>query len=294
MTTPESPATLPLRLISWNLRYDGWTEARRAAIHELLEREQPDVLCLQEIPAESLAEGGPQRADEVAELLGMELRVAPAPHRLHTAVAYRSGWEELAWDDRYGADTWHGTGAVTVQGPGWPVPLTVISAHLIPHSTQRAVPEAQLLVTRAHRQGCPAVIAGDINHPPLVGPEPDWAQVPEHNRSSRTILDPDRPDELRGDRRVGLVLSRGGLTDAAALQHERTGQEALLAPTGHYGRLRVDQAWVSDRLVDAVVECRRLELERGADGAPLASDHHPIRLDLDLARLGDTAVREWH
>ncbi|WP_017596438.1 endonuclease/exonuclease/phosphatase family protein [Nocardiopsis potens] len=277
-----------IRVLSWNIRYDAWTPSRREAVHALLAAQAPDVVCLQEIPSDD-----PARARDIAEHLGLAARIAPAPNGLHTAVLVPPGWEEVAWDVKYASALWHGAGALTVRAPSWPVPLTVVSAHLVPHDVDAAVGEARLLIGRVQRQGCPGILVGDINHAPWMGPEPDWSRVPAHNRSARTVLDPARPEELVADRRVGLVLRRGGLVDAAELHHARTGDDAVLEATGHYGRLRVDQVHLY-RLEGALLGYERLPLTLDSAGDPVESDHHPIVVDLDLGRVADTAVHAWH
>lgn len=272
-----------MRLLSMNLEYSSaWENENLAEVADLVVEVDPDVIAIQECPAE-------ERLQALQDLLGYDYRFGPSSTGLHTALLWRPGIVEEVGGDKYagGRATWHGFTSSTLRAPGWPCAITFVSAHLIPHDVDRAMGEARFLQTRVRRQGWPGVLVGDINHLPLMGPEPDWDQVPEHNRASRTILDPDRPDEIRGDRTVGLALTRGGLVDVAAHRAEQTGDETLLEHTGVHGLVRVDQAWVTRQLAPAITGYERLD-HRGL------TDHHPIMVDLDLDLLDPIGRVEFH
>lgn len=278
-----------MRLVSANLEHTAWPEKTAGAdewfpMVFLLKDSNADVVAVQECP-------GPDHLARLADKLGYEHHIADAPTGIHTGLLWRPEIEAISVGDKYAElirkGTWHGFTSATLVGPGWPCPVTFISAHLIPHDVDQAVGEARFLQTRVRREGWPGVLVGDLNHGPLVGPEPNWEEVPEHNRASRTILDPDRPDVLRLDRRVGLALTRGGLVDVAAHLAAATGEEDLLAHTGVHGKLRVDQAWVTRQLVPAIRGYERLD-HRGV------TDHHPIAVDLALEGLEPMARVAFH
>ena len=264
-----------MRLASVNIQYDAG-EADRPALVELIADIGADVVAVQEVPGEKAAE-------KLAAALGMQVSIGPSPSGLHAAVLRRPDLSEQAREHKYADRVWNGYVSSTLSDPSWPTPVTVVCAHLAPHSAALAAAEAQLLVGRGRRQGRPGIIMGDINHAPLAGPEPDWSLVPDHNRSARTVLD---EGPLRADRTVGRVLDRAGYTDAAAHLAAERGDDALLAPTGVHGRMRVDQVWLSEQLVPALAGYERLD-HRGT------TDHHPVQVDLNLSRMTDTAQREW-
>lgn len=277
-----------MRILSINASYNhSWSPDVLPSLAEMIAAPEPTVVALQECP-------DPGLLAEMAEKLGLAHYCAPAPQGLHTGLLWSPELEALHTGDKYphldeedgGMRTWHGFASVTLHGHSWPNPITFLSCHLIPHSTRAAVPESQFLQGRLRRQGWPGVLLGDVNHGPLVGPEPDWDTVPVHNIASRTVIDPDHPDKLILDRSVGLVLYRSRLTDVAARRYEQTGDEDLLAPTGVAGGIRTDQAWTTSELVPAITGYERLD-HRGV------TDHHPILVNLDLERIGPVEQTPW-
>ena len=270
-----------MRLVSTNLEYKtAWSDEELPRAAALLSATGADVIAVQECPS-------PERLEVLARELGYEHRIAPAPQGLHTGLLWALHVDEVSGGDKYAEKTWHGFTSSTLVAQGWPCPITVISAHLVPHDVDGAVAEARLLQTRVRRQGWPGILVGDLNHGALEGPEPSWEEVPVHNRASRTILDQDRPDVVRLDRRVGLALHRGGLTDVAARVAEQRGDESALAHTGVHGRIRVDQCWVTGALAPAISGYARLDHDQ-------VTDHHPIQVDLDLESLPLVAQVEFH
>ncbi|WP_435108044.1 endonuclease/exonuclease/phosphatase family protein [Nocardiopsis synnemataformans] len=270
-----------MHLLSANLEYTtAWTRVDEVAA--LIGDAHAEVVAIQECPEEPALAA-------LADRLGFTYRMGPSPSGLHTALLWAPHVEEVHGGDKYEDKgvTWHGFTSSTLRGPRWPCPITFICAHLVPHDVDAAVGEARFLQTRVHRQGWPGVLLGDVNHGPLAGPEPDWDQVPEHNRASRTILDQDQPDKVRLDRRVGLALTRGKMIDVAAHLADLTGREELLAYTGVHGLLRTDQVWVTRQLAGAIAGYARLD-HRGV------SDHHPIAVDLAIEDLAPIPQVAFH
>lgn len=273
-----------MRLVSVNLEYKtAWSNAALPRSAALLSATGADVIAVQECPSsEALA--------ALAGALGYEHRIAPSPTGIHTGLLWAPHVDEVNGGDKYAermAGTWHGFCSSTLVAEGWPSPITFISAHLVPHDVDAAVGEARFVQARVRRQGHPGVLVGDLNHGPLQGPEPDWSQVPEHNKASRSVLDQDRPDVVRLDRRVGLALTRGGLTDVAARVAEQSGDETALAHTGVHGKIRVDQCWVTGELEPAISGYARLDHRE-------VTDHHPIQIDLALESLPPIERVEFH
>lgn len=270
-----------MRLVSANLEYKtAWNEQELPRVAALLSATGADVIAVQECP-------GQEHLEQLAAALGYEHRIAPSPTGLHTGLLWAPHVREVEGGDKYADRTWHGFTSSTLVADGWACPVTVISAHLVPHDVDGAVAEARLLQTRVRRQGWPGILTGDLNHGALAGPEPDWEQVPVHNRASRTVLDQGRPEVVRLDRRVGLALHRGGLVDVAARVAEQAGDEGALAHTGVHGLLRVDQCWTTGELAPAISGYTRLGHEQ-------VTDHHPIQVDLALEDLAPIAQVEFH
>ena len=121
-------------------------------------------------------------------------------------------------------------------------------------------------------------IGGDVNYPPIAGPEPDYAEMRPYNLAARTQPGPDGIPVP--DRRVAALLARCGYVDAAWALYQRTGQEDLLGRTGSDDR--IDQIWVSAPLAPALSGYGLLDIPAGA------SDHHGVKVTLDLA-LADTS-----
>jgi hypothetical protein len=121
-------------------------------------------------------------------------------------------------------------------------------------------------------------LAGDCNYAPATSahPLPDYAEMRPYNVGSRNLL-PDgdiEPGQTpEPDRRVARKLVQNGFVDVAWRLFEKTKDEALLAPTGTNDR--IDQAWVSGPLADAVSGYRLLDKPAGA------SDHHGLLFTLD-------------
>lgn len=129
------------------------------------------------------------------------------------------------------------------------------------------------------------MIAGDINHPPLGDPEPDWTTIQPYNRMARCLprTSPDEP--WRANTIVGQVLYSGGFTDVAAHISDTTNDPALREPTGKHGGLRVDQIHVTPALRPAIAGAFRRD-------TTALTDHHLVGGDLDLTQADLTQLRE--
>lgn len=279
---------VPMRITSINAeRSHAWRGGVFPELVELAASTRSQVIAVQECP-------GPEAMAALAQALGMEHYCAASPTGHHTGLLWAPEISADPVGDKYIEDldevrpTWHGFASATLHHPRWPSPITVLCAHLVPHSTQQAVSESQFIQGRVRREGRPGIVLGDLNHPPLIGPEPDnWDLIPEHNRASRTILDPADPDRLLWDRRVGLVLHRGRLVDVAAHLHQTTGREDVLEPTGIHGHLRVDQIWVTSGLVGSITGYTRHDPGQ-------VTDHYAITAELDLAGLDPIGRVAYH
>lgn len=95
-----------------------------------------------------------------------------------------------------------------------------------------------------------------------------------YNTATRTLL-PDRPRTRpeSGAGPAGRPQARPQRVDVAWRLYQQTGDLELLRPTGTDDR--IDQAWVSGPLTDAVSDYRLLDQPKGA------SDHHGLVFCLD-------------
>lgn len=213
----------------------------------------------------------PVQADALGQALGMQVRLCDSGTGIHTAIAVRPRYRHRPVGGADRSAPVARDRPLRCCPPLWPVPITVIAVHLIPYSTDAAAIEAQILAGHIRRYAGHGVLAGDVNHPPLGDPDPNWEAIPPRDRSARTVLD---EGPLRPNTKVARVLDRAELVDAAAHLAERTQNPSLRAHTGVHGLMRVDQAWLTPNLAQGLVRYERL------DHAGL-SDHFPILIDID-------------
>jgi endonuclease/exonuclease/phosphatase family metal-dependent hydrolase len=219
------------------------------------------------------------------------MRMAVGPSRnLPTAVAWDPERLDLVdVDTKYSMELHHGYCAprFEVLGLDEPlgVPLVAISIHLTPYSARAAADEISLLIARAQRYGGLGMVIGDVNYLPSDDPEPDWTQVKPYNRTARCLRRRSLDEPWRGDRIVGWTLRDGDMTDVAAYLSERRGDSSLLAPTGHAGRVRVDQQHMTKALSPAIEDYRLVPAD--------FSDHDGVLCTYDLARVDRGAFFQY-
>lgn len=271
-----------LRIVSQNVEHGAAAQNRWPGMVAAITELRPQLVMLQEV--DWLTNGPAVRAAEWD--LGLRLIVAKSLH-MPTAIAWdpdRLSLREHHIDTQH--NTWHGFCLATfdVTGTDLPVPLVAISAHLTPYSAAAAAIEAQIIGSRAYRYDGLGVIAGDINHPPLGDPEPDWTLIQPYNRMARClpIASPDEP--WRANTIVGQTLYSGGFTDVAAHMADRNHDPTLREPTGKHGGLRVDQIHVTPALRPAIAGAFRRD-------TTAFTDHHLVGADLDLAQTDRTHIR---
>jgi endonuclease/exonuclease/phosphatase family metal-dependent hydrolase len=208
------------------------------------------------------------------------LPLAPSKTGQHVGLLYRKEsvgrWKH--WNTAYVQEVTQSFG-VAAFDIGLDAPLSVVPVHLTPFGNGKALQETFLVASRGYRHGPYVVIGGDINYPPAHGPEPDYAAMRPWNTASTTVLN--QNGELKADRRVGLAFEKAGYADVAWLMHQKTGDEKYLQRTANFER--VDQFWVSQPLVNAVIDYWLITEPSGA------SDHAGIAfiLDTDLVERGD-------
>lgn len=179
-TADESATESAMRVLTYNVRYElndvgstAW-DRRREAVLDTIATAAPDIVCLQEVWKDQLAdiESGLPDYEWVGARDGRE----------HTVIGYRPaefrvldrGWEWLAedgaepgtpgWDARYQKRFTY----ATLERSGSGAPLCVFSVHL--HFTGDTAPSNGMELVRermtAVADGAPAMLAGDLNTQP--------------------------------------------------------------------------------------------------------------------------------
>jgi hypothetical protein len=279
-------APVMLTVASLNVQYGAAADGRWPALAAAIRGIRPQLVLLQE--CDWLADAGP--AGQAAVDLGLELVVAPSAG-LPTAVAWDPRrLRRVGCDTHYATRLHHGYCAPRFEVPGLdpplPVPLVVISTHLIPTSAEQAAAEASLVGSRAYRYGGLGMVGGDVNHCPIEGPEPDWDTVQPYNRMARCRRRSHDDEPWQGNTIVGQTLHDGAFTDVAAYVARQRRDPGLLRPTGRFGGIRCDQGHVTPALVPAIVDYWQV-------GTGDASDHDLIAWTLNLARIDRSSLREY-
>jgi exodeoxyribonuclease-3 len=232
-----------VKIMTWNLRNGGGD--RRPAIAELVRREQPDILTLQEL------RGFPGGA--FAAAVGMTGHVAPSVFGQPVGVFVRpsltiTGRSSVRWRLH------HAASAVTLRAGG--ESLTVVSTHLNPYAPERRRREAVWLAARFGRRG-PVVLAGDLNSLSVPGPLPA-AYRKRHLGPKGEV-----------DTRAMAAFARGGLADAWLEAGEGDGYTVPTAlGGGEFAPMRLDYVLLGGGL--------RATSARVVRDAPGASDHFPV------------------
>jgi endonuclease/exonuclease/phosphatase family metal-dependent hydrolase len=275
-----------LTVMSVNAQHRAHEEGRWRHLVQIIKSANPDLLMLQEV--DWLV--SPQLQDEARRQLALSLVVGTSMG-LSTAVAWRPvGLSFIGLDTHHSLALHHGYCAPRFDIVGLPnppkVPLVAISTHLNPYSAQTAAQEAQVVGTRAYRYGGLGLVVGDINHPPVGDPEPDWDTVPPYNRMGRCQRRTHPDDPWRANTVVGQTLADGDFVDVAGHLADARDDLSLRRPTARHGGIRTDQAHVTAPLVPAITDYHQVP----TDGY---SDHNAIVFTLDLTRIDPRPLREY-
>lgn len=257
---------MTLRLMTWNIKNGGGD--RLPAIIRVIHREQPDVLCLQEL--QKFRRYGP-RLHALAEEAGMTVHLAPAGFAQPVAVLVRPPRRIL----RRSTVRWRLHHAVAIAVAETTAgPLTVVSAHLNPFSPYRRYREARWLSARYGSARRMTLIAGDMNG---LAPDTDHTATVDalHPLFRRRHLGPDGTPDT-----AALTAFRtAGFTDLWAAVGSGDGRTV---PTGFAGRefgaMRLDYLLASAPLAARATRAWVVRDEETAQ----ASDHYPVRADVTL------------
>jgi exodeoxyribonuclease-3 len=232
--------------MTWNLFNGG--RSRLPRIVALVEREQPDVLAVQEL------RGFPRAEFEAAT--GLTGHVAPSVFGQAVGVFVRPSVEII----RRSSVRWqlhHAASAVTLRSGG--DSLSVVSTHLNPYAPERRRREAVWLTARFAGRG-PVVLAGDLNSLSVPGPVPPGYL--------RRHLGPDGQIDTRAMSAFTRVF-----TDAWRSAGEGDGNTVPTALKGaEFAPMRLDYV-----LLGGGPEASSARVVRDD---PLASDHYPVVVSL--------------
>jgi endonuclease/exonuclease/phosphatase family metal-dependent hydrolase len=276
---------MTLKVFSQNVLFGAVAQGRWLDLVAHIRAQEAQFVMLQEV--DWLTNRSAVRAAESD--LDMRLLIAKSRHA-PTALAWDPKvWTLLDSDTDTQDATWHGfcAGRFDLVGEEkLPVPLVVISAHFNPYSAAFGAIEAQIVGTRAYRYGGLGILGGDLNHPPLGDPEPDWSRIQPYNRMGRCLPRSGPDDPHRSDTIVGQTLYTGDFTDVAAYVSDQRKDPSLRRPTGRHGGIRVDQIHVTPGLRPAIVDASRQDT-----GA--SSDHYGVGGTFDLSRIDLTKLRDY-
>jgi exodeoxyribonuclease-3 len=256
-----------LRIVSWNV---NGIRARMPRIAELLKREQPDMLCLQEtrcpfrhFPHKRLEQLGYRAEHSPGRLGGGVAILVRSDHSVNRRSLALAGRHELA------AGRWL---QATCAG------LTLGSVYVPACVERREHDDASKLafLEAVANQACrdhyhPLLIVGDFNVAPSDRDvyEPTWLEGSSHTAAAER-------EDLR------QIMREGEMLDVYRHLHpEEHGYTCWDQRDGHYARdygLRIDLALASSRLAEHVVRC---EVKHTYRQGRRPSNHAPLEIELD-------------
>jgi exodeoxyribonuclease III len=256
-----------LRVVSWNV---NGIRARMPRIAELLKREQPDMVCLQEtrcpfrhFPHKRLEQLGYRAEHSPGRLGGGVAILVRSDHRVSRRSLALAGRHELA------AGRWLQT---TCAG------LTIGSVYVPAATERREHDDASKLafLEAVANQACrdhyhPLLIVGDFNVAPSDRDvyEPTWLEGSSHTAAAER-------EDLR------QIMREGEMLDVYRHLHpEDHGYTCWDQRDGHYARdygLRIDLALASSRLAEHIVRC---EVKHTYRQGRRPSNHAPLEIELE-------------
>jgi exodeoxyribonuclease III len=257
---------MTLRLMTWNIKNGGGD--RLPAIIRVIHRERPDVLCLQEL--QKFRRYG-RRLHALAQEAGMTVHLAPAGFAQPVAVLVRPPRRIL----RRSTVRWRLHHAVAIADVETTAgPLTVVSAHLNPFSPDRRYREARWLSARHGSSRRMTLVAGDLN-----GLAPDDDHTTRLDEVPSLVQQRHLSPEGAPDTRAVAAFRAAGFIDLWRAVGDGDGHTV---PTGFAGRefgaMRLDYLLASPPLA---ARAQRAWVVRDEITAQ-ASDHYPVRADVDL------------
>lgn len=259
-----------LRLMTWNIKAGGRDRDgtdRLGAIAEVIDRERPDILALQELRGFG--------ADQ-AVAFGMDVHLARSVFGQPVAVLVRPPLRIT----RRAAVRWrlhHAAAVVTIGTPAGP--LTVVSTHLNPFSPERRRREARWLAARYASNRCTpktrlVALAGDLN---TLDPDTD------HTERLARLAPAYRHRHLAADGTAdtrAIAALTGRFVDLWTRAGDGAGETAPTTAGGgaEFSGMRLDYVLASPPLAARASSAR---VVRGG-AAEYASDHYPVVVEMDL------------
>ncbi|MGN6372407.1 MAG: exodeoxyribonuclease III [Solirubrobacteraceae bacterium] len=259
-----------LRIISWNV---NGIRARMPRIAEMLRRERPDVVCLQETRC-------PYRHFPHSRLEELGYHAQHSPGRKHGGVAILIRSDHIVTRRGAALDHSHGMAegrwlATTCEG------LTIGTVYVPAGPTREEVDDSgKLAFLRAvanqagAEQSVPMLIAGDFNVAPTDEDvyEPSWLEGTTHTAPT------EREDLVN-------ILHEGDLVDVYRNLHpDDRGFTCWDQRGGHYARdygLRIDLALASSGLAAHITRC---EVKHEYRQGRRPSNHAPLEVELQGLR----------
>lgn len=269
-----------LRIISWNV---NGIRARMPRIAEMLRRERPHLVCLQETRC-------PYRHFPHSRLEELGYRAQHSPGRRHGGVAIlirsdlhitRRG-AALDHSHDLAAGRWLQT---TCEG------LTIGTVYVPASPTREEIDDSgklaflKALANQASEEhGCPMLIAGDFNVAPSDSDvyEPSWLEGSYHTA-------PAEREDLQ------KILNEGDLVDVYRDLHpDEHGFTCWDQRGGHYARdygLRIDLALASSKLAEHIMRC---EVKHAYRQGRRPSNHAPLEIELRGLRTDEDSRESAH
>lgn len=256
-----------LRIISWNV---NGIRARMPRIAEMLRRERPDIVCLQEtrcpyrhFPHKRLEELGyrAQHSPGTHGGGGVAILVRSDHHITHRTMSLDHSHDTA--EGRWMQMTCAGLTIGTVYVPAGPTREQLDDSGKLAFLTAIASQAAA-------EQDTPMLIAGDFNVAPADQDvyEPGWLEGTYHTAPA------EREDLVR-------ILHDGDLVDVYRNMHPNEhGFTCWDARGGHYARdygLRIDLALASSKLAEHIVRC---EVKHEYRQGRRPSNHAPLEVEL--------------
>jgi exodeoxyribonuclease-3 len=265
-----------MKLLTYNTLsggFDGADDRRRKLQHEVIRKENSDVLLIQE--AKNFDADGARLLFEMERALGMRGLLGIAPHTgQNTAIFFRPGIEPISFEVD-AVHFHHAASIAQLRIPDCGEPITFVSVHLCPNGPTLRWREASYLVPHANPDKL-AVVAGDFNSVSPHDPEPSgWDKLPSHFRA-RYIL----PGQKTADRDTLRTLYDAGFVDVA---HQLGQNNHPTVPGGAFTSaefipFRCDHVVASSRLAVKATHYRVIK----DDWTDAASDHLPIAVEFSL------------
>ena len=265
---------MTLRMMTWNIKTGGIDRGRGdrlAAIVEVIDRERPDILALQEL--RDFTRHDHRRMHLLADAAGMTAHLSPAVFGQPVAVLVRpplslTRRKTVRWRLH------HAAAVATV--PLEAGRLRVVSTHLNPFSGYRRLREARWLAARYASRKRLVVVAGDLNSlDPGTDHTAELARLPKPYR--RRHVDA----EGQVDTRAIAAFAAAGLADLWPAAGDGDGHTAPTTEGGgqEFSGMRLDYMLGS---APVAARARSLRVARGG-AAERASDHYPLIAELDLS-----------